>query len=515
MASLEYRIGELFMVGYPGTDPSAACDLIERHRVGGIILFSRNIRDAAHAHAVCRELQEMRRQVSDTPLFIALDQEGGCVARITEGVTVFPGNMALGAIGADDCAQQVGRVTGIELAALGFNVNFAPVLDISSNPRNPGIGARSFGSEPGQVSRLGAAMIRGLQQGGVWGTAKHFPGLGEAKVDSHDELPAVDLPRERLEKMELLPFREAVAADVAFVMTAHCSFPALDASGAPATLSRYMLADLLRDEMDFQGIVITDCLEMGAVEKRHPASEAAVLAFRAGADLLLICHTREKQTAAMEALAHSVETGDISDERLEASLSRIRTIKERMSDQSAPHGYTLRRELSESVAARAITLVMNEGGFLPLRLRPAEKLAVVIPSFELLTKVEESAQHGEAFVREMKRFHPNLTHHEIPVRPNPAESDRVLEGCREADAIVIVTYNLHLNPAQRECAQALVDLGKPAVVAAVRDPHDLVFVRGARASLATYSFRECSLKALAGALFGHVKPTGVLPARLC
>ncbi|MBI4832097.1 MAG: hypothetical protein HY801_11225 [Candidatus Lindowbacteria bacterium] len=267
MAKLKEQVGELFMVGYPGTDPMAASELICRYRVGGIILFSRNVKDAAHARAVCEKLHELRRSVSDTPLFIAIDQEGGAVARITDGVTVFPGNMALGATGSERFAREAGRITANELASLGINVNFAPVLDISSNPRNPGVGARSFGSDPALVARLSSAMLEATQESGLCATAKHFPGLGEAQVDSHNELPAVDATVEDMQQRELVPYRSAIEAGVAFIMTAHCSYPRLDNSGAPATLSQPILTNLLREQMGFKGIVITDCLEMAAVEK--------------------------------------------------------------------------------------------------------------------------------------------------------------------------------------------------------------------------------------------------------
>ncbi|RJP18452.1 MAG: beta-N-acetylhexosaminidase [Candidatus Abyssobacteria bacterium SURF_5] len=514
MTSLRERIGELFMIGYPGTDPSAASDLIQRHHVGGIILFTRNIRNAAHAREVCLHLQELRARVSDMPLFIAIDQEGGCVARITEGVTIFPGNMALGATGSEEFARQAGRVTARELAALGITVNFAPVLDISTLPRNPGVGARSFGSDPAMVSRLASAMISGLQENGLCAAAKHFPGLGEARIDSHDDLPVVDHPRARIEKVELAPFRAAVKAGVAFVMTAHCSFPALDETGAPATLSAPLLKDLLRGRMKYEGVVITDCLEMGAVEKRYEAPQSARLAFHAGADMLLICHTREKQVAAIDSLARSAETGEIDEERIDQSSARIRSIKENLKNIPAESAYTPQTKLSEEIAARAVTLVQNENNFVPLRLRHSDRLVVVTPRFEVLTKVEDAAQHNKGFLNEVKRFHQNLTHLEISVRPDAGEIRRTIEKCANADVLIILTYNLHLNPPQRECVQALLDLGRPAVVAAVRDPHDLAFISGAEATIATYSFRKCSLKALAGVLFGKIKAEGSLPIRL-
>ncbi len=506
----------MFMVGYAGVDPMAASDLIRRYRVGGIILFSRNVRDAAHAAEVCEKLQELRRQVSDSPLFIAVDQEGGCVARITEGVTVFPGNMALGATGSEHLARRVGNVTATELSALGINVNFAPVLDISSNPRNPGVGARSFGSDPALVGRLGSAMIGGMQEKGVCATAKHFPGLGNARVDSHDELPVVDAARDRLENRELLPFRAAIEADVAFIMTAHCSFPSLDGTLAPATLSKPVLTGLLRERMGFNGIVITDCLEMAAVEKDFPAAQSALMAVRAGADMALICHTPEKQASAVDSLAAAVESGDIPEETIDVATTKISSIKKHLGfcDSSAPRKVAPEASLSESIAAEAITIVRNEGSMVPLRLAPSDKLGVVVPRFEILTKVEDAAEPHEAFLEEVRRRHPHVLYRKVAVEPSSKEIGECVTICREADSLIVLTYNLHLNPAQRDFVRSVLALGKPTIVAAVRDPYDLVFVPGARACVATYSFRECSLRALAKVLFGDFEARGKLPVEL-
>jgi beta-N-acetylhexosaminidase len=506
----------MFMVGYASADPMAASDLIRRYHVGGIILFSRNIRDAAHAAEVCQKLQELRRQVSDSPLFIAVDQEGGCVARITQGVTVFPGNMALGATGSEHLARRAANVTAAELLALGINVNLAPVLDISSNPRNPGLGARSFGSDAALAARLGSAMIVGMQEKGILAAAKHFPGLGDAHVDSHNELPIVDVAGERLESRELLPFRAGIDAGVAFVMSAHCSYPSLDGTLAPATLSEPILTGLLRERMGFKGIVITDCLEMAAIEKNFPAAQSALMAVRAGANMVLICHTLKKQTSAIDSLAAAVKTGDISEEIIDAAIAKISSTKKRLGfcDSSTPLKVEPQTSLSESMAAEAITIVRNEGSIVPLRLAPSDRLGVVVPRFEMLTKVEDAAEPHEAFIEEVRRRHPRVLYHNVAVEPTPGEIDECMGMCREADTLVVLTYNLHLYAAQKDFVRSILDLGKPTLVAAVRDPYDLAFVPGARACVATYSFRDCSLRALAKVLFGDSKAKGRLPVEL-
>ena len=512
------KIGELFMVGYAGTDPAAADELIRRYHVGGIILFTRNVKDADHAARVCARLQELRRDVSDTPLFIAIDQEGGCVARITEGVTVFPGNMALGAIGSEDYARRAGEVMGAELASMGINVNFAPVLDLGSNPRNPGVGARSFGSDAGLAARLGAVMIEGMQAQGIHATAKHFPGLGDALVDSHDELPVVHATAETLEKRELLPFRSAIDANVSFMMTAHCAFPALDETLAPATLSRPILQGILRNRLGFKGIIITDCLEMLSIEKSFPAPGASMAAIRAGATMPLICHTREKQIAAIEALARVLDAGWISADIIDEANAAISSIKNRLRFPagSAPRIDT-QRSLSETIAAEAITIVKDKDDLVPLKLRNSEKLAVIAPAFDALTKVEEAAEPHETLQSELMRRHSRIHYEKVPVEPSADRVEGCRAACRDSSALLILTYNLHRYPSQGEMVRTLLDLGKPAVVAAVRDPYDLALIEGSRAPLAlvaTYGFRDCSLKALVRTLFGEIVAGGRLPIDL-
>lgn len=515
MNALREKVGGMFVVGFAGADPMAAADLIRRRHVGGVILFARNIVDARRTLELCAKLQELREEVSDTPLFIAVDQEGGCVARILKGVTVFPGNMALGAVGSERLAFETGAIAGAELSKLGININFAPVLDINSNPQNPGIGARGFGSDPRLVAKLGADMIRGMQESGLCATAKHFPGLGDARVDSHDELPCVDASAKELESRELIPFRSAIDANVSIVMTAHCSYPSLDKSLSPATLSRAILTDLLRKEMGFEGPVITDCLEMKAVEKTFSPAESAVLAVRAGADMLLICHTFQKQIAAIDSFVRHVEESDIPEETLNRAHERIASIRNRLEFPSASsRGIAPRTALAETIAARAITVTCNEGNLLPLSRRYLGRLAVIAPDFEALTKVEEQSEPHKALLDELRRFHSNLVYRKVAVGPSRDERSACVEACRDADVVLVLTYNLHQNLEQKELVNAILDTGARAVVAAVRDPYDLAHVSRAHACLATYGFRECSLRALARVLFGESIPEGRLPVEL-
>jgi beta-N-acetylhexosaminidase len=330
------EVGQRLMVGFDGHTASAdARRLIRDFGVGGIILFKRNVDSPEQVADLVRELQSLARAAGqEKPLLVAVDQEGGRVARLSAPWAVWPPLRALGRTGSEEMARQMGEALSAELAACGIRLDLAPVLDVDTNPANPVIGDRSFGDDPELVGRLGAAMIRGLQAGGVAACAKHFPGHGDTSVDSHLDLPVLEHGRTRVDDVELRPFRQAVAADVASVMTAHVLFPALDAD-LPATLSPKVVDGVLRGEMGYDGVVFSDDLEMKAVAARWPPARSAVLAARAGCDVVLVCKEVEAQVASAEGLIRAVEDGALPWAGMDDALRRVRRLKERF---VSPHG---------------------------------------------------------------------------------------------------------------------------------------------------------------------------------
>src|SRR5688572_12477476 len=284
------RVGERMLVGFDGYTASPEVKrLIRDYGVGHVILFKRNVDGPEQVAELVRELQAVARDAGHAlPLLVGVDQEGGRVARLPEPWTVWPPMRAVGRIGAEDIARKVGAALAAELSACGIRCNFAPDVDVDTNPRNPVIGDRSFGDDPDLVGRLGASLIRGLQDGGVAACAKHFPGHGDTEVDSHLDLPAVDHPRSRLDEVELPPFRKAIEAGVACIMTAHVMVRSLDDT-LPATLSPRVIDGLLRKEMKYQGVIVSDDLEMQAVAKHWGVGPSAVKAAQAGCDLLPVC----------------------------------------------------------------------------------------------------------------------------------------------------------------------------------------------------------------------------------
>jgi beta-N-acetylhexosaminidase len=354
--SLREKIGQLFMLGFSGTSvaPELA-SFLSNFMPGGLILFARNLE---HVDQIARLTNDLQQISPASPLLIAIDQEGGRVSRLPAGFTIFPPCGVIGDCGSAELAYAVASATAVELRAVGINMNMAPVLDVNTNLGNPIIGDRSFSADPTRVCELGLATMAGLQDHKVVACGKHFPGHGDTVADSHKELPVVTASVERLLDRELRPFQHAIENGLTAIMTAHVLYPALD-ERVPATLSPRILTDLLRDRLRFHGLIITDDLEMQAITDHHGIGEAAILAFQAGADLLLICQDRDRQAAAMEAVHNAVQGGTIPLARVEASLRRITQTQERFllpycpADPKAAHGVVgspAHRALLETIA---------------------------------------------------------------------------------------------------------------------------------------------------------------------
>jgi beta-N-acetylhexosaminidase len=324
------RLGQLFMVGIPGPDlDEGTRSLLKDFNVGGVILFARNIRDPLQVAGLCRDLRDLAIEAHGTLLFLAVDQEGGRVARLREPFTAFPGNAAIGA--SEDpleSAAEFGRVTAAEMKLVGLNMDLAPVVDVRRGEIEKHLEGRSFGEDPAQVALLGKTVIKALQDNGVMAVAKHFPGLGRASLDPHLHLPRIDVDREEIRKINLPPFGAAVDAGVCGIMTSHAVYPALDPD-LPATLSPAVLTQLLRNEMRFEGLVITDDLEMGAIASRWGVAEGAALSFQAGTDILLICEHQENVREAFDLLLGRLRRGELPLKRLAESCERVAAAKAR------------------------------------------------------------------------------------------------------------------------------------------------------------------------------------------
>lgn len=495
------KLGQLLMGFFTG--PVLSEDLkqqIRTIRPGGVILYggTGNIENPRQISRLLNDIQGFAKGQGVLPLFISIDQEGGRVTRILDGVTVFPGNMALGATGETALASKQAGIMATELRSLGITMNFAPSVDVNSNPANPVIGTRSFGSEPGLVARFGEAMIEPYRQAKVIATAKHFPGHGDTDVDSHFGLPAIQRDRQQLSEVELPPFVTMIKRGVPAVMTAHVVVPALDPN-RPATLSPIALG-LLRRDMRFNGLIISDSLGMGAIDQRYGMGEAAVQAFLAGADILLFGadkgHSPQELQLMYRALSESYASGRITQRRLDESLRRILLAKLRygvlddplprgLDKLAAPQSLAVARE----IAQKSLTLVRN--AHLPLQ----AKIPVVWP----LEK--------EGALNALLANGPNLAPVVVPL-DNPALA---LNAVKDAPVVAIVTYDLAKYPAWREFARSL---GKRALVLSLGAPYDLLQVPEAGTYVAAYGDRGVTMQALGELLQGKISPRGTLPVEL-
>jgi beta-N-acetylhexosaminidase len=329
LRDIRRHVGQLAIVGFTGhTIPDEVRELAREFDLAGVFFLARNVETPEQVADLSRESQAL---AADIPLWVSVDQEGGRVARLKRPFTEWPPMITLGRAGpgAEKLAERFARALAAELHAVGISMDYTPVLDVLTNPKNPVIGDRALADRAEDVARLGAAIIRTLQGEGIAASGKHFPGHGDTSTDSHVELPLLDHPRDRLEAVELVPFKAAIAAGVASIMTAHILIPALD-DESPATLSKAIVDGLLKRTLGFEGLVLSDDLEMKAISGRYGHSDATIRAIAAGCDAVLMCAPEpEAQMAALEAIIHAVEKGELPLKRVEDALARHRRVKER------------------------------------------------------------------------------------------------------------------------------------------------------------------------------------------
>ncbi|MBS4534095.1 beta-N-acetylhexosaminidase [Clostridium sp. D2Q-14] len=325
--TLEEKIGQMVIVGFDDyTLDDNTKKLIEEYYVGGFILFSKNIKDSYQLLKLTNNLKIINSNNNDIPLFMSVDEEGGRVSRMPDEIRKIPSNKVIGHIEDKDFSYNVGKLIAKEIKLMGFNMNFAPVLDIDSNPNNPVIGDRAFGSNEKIVSELGIETMKGIQSEGVISVVKHFPGHGDTSIDSHVGLPVIKKNIEEIMNFELVPFKEAINNKTDSIMIAHIIFENIDAENV-ATLSKEIINNLLRKELGFDGLVVTDDMTMGAITENYNIEDAAIKSVDAGSDIILVCHGYENQINVLKELRTAVKDGRISEERIDKSIYRILKLK--------------------------------------------------------------------------------------------------------------------------------------------------------------------------------------------
>ncbi|HET6680871.1 MAG TPA: glycoside hydrolase family 3 N-terminal domain-containing protein [Gemmatimonadaceae bacterium] len=530
--SLRERIGQMVQVwvlaDYANTQDSSFAELRRWIVDDGVGSATISLGSPIEAAAKINAMQALAK----VPMQFASDLEpalgrlqGGVFTHYmiaAGGATEFPTAMAIAATGRDSDAYEVGKVIGREARAVGIDINFAPVVDVNNNPANPVINTRSFGEDPARVARLSAGFVKGSQEVGVFATAKHFPGHGDTDVDSHVGLPVVTADWARMQRVELVPFRAAIDAGVGLVMSAHIALPAIEGdSTTPATLSPHIITDVLRDTLGFEGLTITDALSMDGVGKGYTVEESAVLAVKAGTDILL---KPDDPTRAINAVLAAVQRGEISEERIAASARRVLELKARSGIAFNPMvdlarlrqvvGAPAHRALAEDIATRAVTLVREQPGALPVGGR-GTVVVQYMPETEL--------RAGREFTTALRTVLPDVRI--IALSPSSAQSqlDAARAQAERAERVVIAAYVRRMEgqgrPAIPVAVASTLDAiaksrGARAVTIAFGNPYLLRQLPSAGTYLTTYSVGDASERAAAQAILGQAAITGRTPVSL-
>jgi beta-N-acetylhexosaminidase len=494
-----------------------AAQLVQRYHLGGVIYYnwSDNANDPQQVAGLSNGIQDAalgsRLRV---PALVAADQEGGIVARVGPPATELPGNMALGATRSAADAERAAEIIGAELRAIGVNWNFAPVADVNVNPANPVIGVRSFSEDPTLTADLTAAQVRGYSGQDVAGAAKHFPGHGDTSVDSHFGLPEIDHTRAEWEAIDKPPFEAAIDSGVRAIMSAHIVVDSLDPSGAPATMSKPIMTGILRNELGYDGVVITDALGMGGATETYPPDRVPVVALQAGVDMLLKPPDGQFQVM-YDAVLDAVRSGELSKQRLRTSATRILELKWDLGLVEDPYvdvdavpdlvGTPQHRADAQALTDRSTTLVANDG---TLPLDPDAGQSVLVTGW--------GAGTTQAIADKMEERGATTTVLETGTDPTAAQIAAAETAAQQHDVTVVVSYRAWMEDyaGQRELVRRLTATGKPVIAVAARDAYDIAYYPDVPAYLATYSWNGVSMESLVRVLYGEVDPTGKLPVTI-
>lgn len=512
---MKEKVGQRFMIGIRGkTLDGETAEQIQSIQPGSIILFSRNI-------SSLKQVKRLISQIHDClpyPPLIAIDQEGGRVVRFVRGVTVFPGNMALGAAGSADLAYQQGYLSASQLKELGIHINLAPVVDVITSHHNPGITIRSFGDDPKSVSHLACAYIEGTQKAGVAAVAKHFPGKGAAEVDAHLDLPTVHLSEETFESIHLFPFVKAVEKGVKGMMTTHIYCPALDGKEKhPATFSAKIVNHWIRTKLDYNGVVFSDDLEMGAIAKHYPIEEACLKATLAGHDMLLICSDYEQQKRGFHVLLDAYNRSLLSPETLDASVKRIHHLRNFCYTETTPDKDSTSHQperLAEEIARQSITLMGNPKRLIPVNSKEAKDLLLLIPDLSELPSLEDGYEPTEHhfLIKECRHlFAGEVGFFFFPLNPGHADIEQMISFRGKQTLCIVFISNAQGNPGQQLLIKKARDHYNNIIFVLMDNPFDGEWIHLTDTCLTVYGLRKIQLKLSLAAIFGTIEARGTLP----
>jgi beta-N-acetylhexosaminidase len=508
-------VGQSLMLQFRG--PALTPDVraaMQRMLPCGVVLFSNNIEGYQQVYDLITALQEEAKSLGLPPLVIAIDQEGGTVSRLPVPFVTVPSPMAQAATGETEAATTCARISGQQMRNVGITMNFAPSLDVNNQPANPVIRTRAFSDDPTVVSRFGLAALRGYVESGVIATVKHFPGHGDTAVDSHHGLPVLNHPRAHLDEVELAPFAAAIRAGVPAVMTAHIIFDALD--DKPATLSRVVLTDLLRHELGFEGLIVTDAMDMGAIVDRYGHADAAIGAKAAGADVLEMVDTLDRQIAVAEALQGAVSSGALSPSLFQATADRLTALRNAYDiHHSLPPLPPLDPALSDdalAIARRSITIVRDAGSTIPLA--SSTRLCVIDCQKQRSSIAEDPADRIAAVRDSARHAFEHATYLAVDAEPSTDMIHEAVRRAESSDAVLLLTRDAAIHAPHADLGRRLALARTPLIHAAVRAPYDAHLFPTAAAVLLTYGDPSVSLQALIDVLAGRAQATGTPPVNL-
>lgn len=502
-------LGQKLVFGFHGTQLTEEFKaLIRRYKIGNVILFLRNVESASQLRQLCSEIQTLIREETGYPAFIIIDQEGGMVSRLPEDAVDVPGAMALAATGNPENARLASEITIRQLQGVGANFNMAPVLDVNSNPANPVIGVRSFGDDPERVAAFGCASIAPYENSGVLCCLKHFPGHGDTAVDSHLGLPRVDKTEEELEQLELIPFRRAIAAGAPAVMMSHVLFPNIADDQLPCTMSRRMVTDLLRKKLGFGGLILTDCMEMLAIQNHYGTPQGVVAAIRAGVDLAEISSRMDLEEASAKAVNEAAARGELNLQEIQESVERILKFKQQLF--TAPDAALCNLQRDRQAAWNLSRQAVSQVGGNPFR---ADEKTFFCGCADYRVSGAANEEGRKATFPEFMAHHFGARCLVTSKDPTEEEIQEVVRQAAGAEKIVLGTCNGHLFAGQQQLAAALSRLQKPMAVVALRNPYDLSGLPETVWKLCSYDYDAPALAGVAEVLSGGAA-TGVCPVKL-
>ncbi len=485
--SLRQKIGQMMVTGFPGETISREfINLVEEYKVGNVILFQYNQKSRSQLKDLCEELKKKIERETGVIPFITSDEEGGIVSRLPIDMPKMPSPLGQTALGEIEWVRKAAKITGRELKEVGINFNLAPVLDINNNPNNPVIGVRSYGTTPKEVCTFGMAAFKGYRDANMMTTGKHFPGHGDTNQDSHLTLPTITKTWEELLQRELIPFQEAISQGIPAITIAHICFPKVEPENIPATMSHKVITGLLREKLGFQGLIISDCMEMKAIKDTYGVKKGSVEAVKGGMDLIFISHTPEEVKKSIEAIEEGVRKGEISMERIDEAVGRILYYKEKygkkekaMEEKEERENKEFMEEFFEKVIAQSV-----KGGssfFL------GERPLFLSPIQSRVSLAANAQEEEESFAKTMQRQFGGSAKI-LSMDPSREEREEVINSLNGHSSLVLGTVDGNRHKGQRKLIEEVGSLEIPCAYVALRNPFELENLSPHAFRLALYEY---------------------------